>query len=211
MSQAQFLERLEHVQTWLVDNNIDHRIIGSLATECFVASAEGLNFDRPGDAEHQRMPDIDLIVPRADAPVVAAAQDHFLHDVGIKVGYSTSTHIFDFRPDEGESFLTYSNGKSQPLDKPPMAVETSVFEPHKASFLGVPITTLDPNTLFHTYVTIGNRVRVKDTPRLLALARYIMTSGDSRFGEKHFDAFHQFLAERNEVTRGTWGWTRGGK
>lgn len=208
MSQALFLEKLECVQTWLADKNIEHRIIGSLATECFVESPGGLDFDRPGDAPHQRIPDVDLLVPRADVPAIAEAKTFFLNDVGIKVGFSVSEHIFDLRPDEGESFLTFSDGRSQPIDRPPLPVETSLFEPHRASLLGVPITTLDPSTLFHTYVTIGNRLRVRDTPRLIALGRHIMSSGESRFGEKHFGAFHQFIAERKQLTRGTWeaGW-----
>lgn len=63
-SKGLFLEKLDTVQSWLSDNGIAYRILGSLAVSAYLdPSLKKMDFNRMGGfSSDQKVPDIDLLV-----------------------------------------------------------------------------------------------------------------------------------------------------
>ena len=61
----EFLDALARMDAWMDSEGIAYRVIGSLAVTAYADEGRSLDFDRDGAADPtQRMPDVDLLVPR---------------------------------------------------------------------------------------------------------------------------------------------------
>jgi hypothetical protein len=184
--------KLAEAQAWLRANGVEYRVLGSVATSSYLDgnSHSSLDFGRKGAFEaHQRMPDVDVVIPMADIPRVQVYRDQLEKDPEFPINLEilpAQCH-FDFRPDEETTDLVHRR-----LHVP---VPTRLFNPVERIFLGTPIVTVDPNTLFHTYVLLGGMLRDKDYRGAAGLAR-IIRDGGSEFAEAEYQPFHRFLAER---------------
>lgn len=148
-----FLDSLTSTQEWLNKKGIEYRIIGSVAASAYLdpAGHSSLNFNRPGARSMaERVPDIDLIVPRGDLPEARKYRDRL---TDIKLGLALPTRYIDFRPEDETSYLTHNN-RAFPF-------KTTVLDASHQELLGVPITTLSPAALVNTYFTIRERDRSK--------------------------------------------------
>jgi len=179
-SRQSFLENLARTQEWLNDQDIEYRIIGSVAASSYLDTPgqTSLNFSRTGASTlAERVPDIDLIVPRGRLLEARSYRDS---RSDVKLGLALPTRFIDFRPGEQVSYLTHN--------KRVFPVRTDVFSPVQNEFLDVPITTVSPATLVHTYYSIRERDREHIT-RLTALAREQAVSegdGDPYAGFREF-------------------------
>lgn len=200
-----FLAVLGGLERWLQEERIPYAIIGSLAVAAYVDEGRSIDFDRAHayDAT-QRMPDIDLLVPRGDLEVVRRYSAEVRRsgfpvdiDTGAAGGY------VDFRPAAEHSYLTHRR-----LMFP---VRTELFEPRRVALLARTITAIDPRVLLHTFGTIGGVVRQKDVPKIVALAEAVGSgTAPSRFTERDCEVFSRYLVARKRqhptfiAAKGTW-------
>jgi hypothetical protein len=205
-AQQSFLTTLDELQCWLREHRIAYAIIGSLAVAAYVDQGAGLDFNRPHSADTtQRMPDIDLIVPRDALAAVAeftrAASTRTAFPVNVDT-FAAQTDI-DLRPHAATSYLT--------CRRLLLPVPTRLFVPRRVPLLGQQLTTIDPRVLLHTFGTIGGVIRKKDIPKIEALAA-VITSGaaPSQFSERDCEVFSRYMQARKRqypvyiAARRTW-------
>lgn len=194
-----FLARLNEVQTWLKAQGIIYRILGSVASSTFIdgPNRTSLDFSRKGAySPHQRLQDLDVLIPKNALRLVRPYQQELARDLRSPFNLellSGSCH-FDFRPFDMTSNITHRS-----LLTP---IPTPFFDPVETQLLGCPVLTIDPLTLFHTYVTMGAILRDKDWPVAHGLAKRIARDGISKYSEPDFAAFHAFISERKRHYRG---------
>jgi hypothetical protein len=164
--QAAFLDVLACLEQRLAADGIPYAIFGSVAACAWTDHGATLDFDRPG-ARHpaERVPDIDLLVPRASlAAVRAYARDARRGRFPVSIDTFWSQCWIDFRPGAERSYLTHRKVR--------LAVRSDLFTARTAVLLGQHITVLDPRTLLHLYGTVGVERR-KDAARISGLADVI--------------------------------------
>jgi hypothetical protein len=148
-----------------------------------------VSFDRPGAYdETQKIPDIDLLVPREHAAKLEQYAERSRNsDFPVKI--ETVNGYVDYRPDQPHSYLTHRDLK--------FPVPTELFSPSKAAFLGQEITTVDPRVLLHSFGTIGGVIRKKDVPKIVSLAEAIGSGkAPSRFTENDCAVFSRYMITR---------------
>lgn len=188
-----FLDQLAATQERLVKDEVDYRIVGSLATQAYLEEAgqqiAPLDFDREGAyTPDQRVPDIDIVVPRHDLEKARRIREDLLRSAfPIKMGLALPSGEIDFRPDEESSYLTHGDMA--------MAVRNELLAQRYTSYAGVPIQTVAPDTLLHTYGSFGGKVRAKDIARIKSLAALTSGAENSR-PHVEFEPFHDFLRYR---------------
>lgn len=184
-----FLAELARLESWLSSEQIPYAIVGSLAVSAYVDQGRSIDFNRPhAYDETQRMPDIDLLIPReSNAKLQSYAEDSRRNEFPVNV--ETVDAYIDFRSDTERSYLTHR--------KLQFPVATELFEPRKATLLGQQITTIDPRTLLHTFGTIGGVIRKKDVPKIVGLAEAIKSGvAVSRFSERDCEVFSRYMVAR---------------
>jgi hypothetical protein len=193
-AQSEFLAALTRLERWLTSEAIPYAVFGSVAAAAWTDHGTSLDFSRPARDPAERMPDIDLLVPRASLTTV----QHYARAVR-RGRFPVSIDMFwaecwiDFRPDEEHSYLTHRRVR--------LPVPTVLFTPCTAPVLGQDITVLDPRILLHLYGTVGV-VRRKDAPRIAALAQVIASgTGPSRFSDQECQAFTSFMLARTRRYR----------
>lgn len=181
-----FTETLAMVQERLKGEEIDFRIIGSVATAAYTDSP--LDFNRiDALAPAGRIPDIDIIAPVETLPWLRAYRDQLLRTafpVGLGI---TAASTIDFRPDETYSYAQYGNLR--------VGLSSGLFESVQRTFSGVSITTVYPRTLFHTYVTVGGQLRSKDIGKARQLQRLALPGQPA---EEAYGGFHTFIRSRRQ-------------
>lgn len=188
---ARFLTRLAELQNWLRQEDIPYAVVGSIAVSAFVDGGASVDFERPrAYHESQKIPDVDLLVPRqALERVKMYAAESKMSDFPVKVDTVAGECYIDFRPTEKRSYLTHGE-----ISFP---VPSSLFAPRQAIFLGQEISTIDPRVLLHTFGTIGGVVRKKDVPKIVSLAGAIRSGAAvSRFTEDQCSIFSRFAIAR---------------
>jgi hypothetical protein len=185
-----FLAVLASLEQWLASQHIPYAVFGSLAAAAWTGQGGSLDFDRPG-ARHpaERVPDIDLLVPRASLARVrayAAAVRCGQFPVGIDTFWAECW--IDFRPGQQYSCLTHRRVR--------VLVPTALFTPSRALLSGQPVSALDPRVLLHLY-QIAGPARRKDASRIAALTA-ALASGTlaSRFTDCDCRAFAAFRTAR---------------
>ena len=154
-----FLDQLSRTQEWLDSQGVAYRIIGSVAADSYIDSPDGtiLNFNEEDTGTlAERVPDIDLIVPRGRLAKVRQFRDSISKEV--KLGLAIPTQFIDFRPDEATSFMTHNDRR--------FPVPTHVFDPVERQLFGEKIVTVNPATLVYTYYSL----RERDRPRIAKLS-----------------------------------------
>lgn len=191
-----FLDQLAGVQETFREKGIDYRIIGSLASHAFLGSdgAEGvpsLNFNREGAATpDQRVPDIDLIVPRDDLPVAREMRKKLIESsFPVKLGLANPTTEIDFLPKEDASLLTHKDMA--------LPVSNELFRSETVPLHGVDIQTVPLDTLIHTFGTFGGKIRHKDVALLYALMR-----ANDEPSDPETAVFHKYQKERRRRSPG---------
>ena len=193
-NKSRFVEILYKVQSEMDTLSVDYRIIGSIATVAQLEQANpgsvSLDFNRQNACTlDQRVPDIDLFVPRKDITAIHELREKYLKsDFPIKIGAAAGVNHIDFRPDSEVSYLTHR----QKLQRP---IPTALLEPLIIPFLDTTIKTVVPSTLFHTYQTFGGIIRQKDISRLRAL-RSSYPDPQKKYPEKFYRPFHDFIKDR---------------
>jgi hypothetical protein len=180
-NQELFLENLTGTQEWLEENGIDHRLIGSVATSAYIdpPGQTSLDFNREGAfTPDQKVPDIDLIVPRDRLDEVRNYRDS---QKNVKLGLAFPSRFIDFRPDENESYLTYRKSK--------IPVASKSFRPVIRKLIGVPVTTVSPNSLLNIHKMLGT-VRDKDENYVQQLE--LLTEGEPTEEEDLYFGFKEF-------------------
>lgn len=197
-SQKCFVQKLKEVQEWLQGESIEYRVLGSVATSAFLDAkgTSSLDFSRRGAHGAYRIPDVDMVVPMNDYLRVKTFGDRLEKDTDFPISIEILPSVchFDFRPKEKTSYITHRD-----LFIP---FPTELFTPVSVEFLGEPLVTVDPRTLFHTYVTMGGMLRNKDWPKAMNIARLIRDQDVSRFTEADMKPFHLFLAKRSRLFPG---------
>jgi hypothetical protein len=95
-----FLAALARMDAWMDSNGIAYRVIGSLAVTAYIDEGRSLDFDRDGAADPtQRMPDVDLLVPRDRVALVKSyAASARNAELPIKLDTVAAEVYIDFRP-----------------------------------------------------------------------------------------------------------------
>lgn len=192
---SEFLAALTRLERWLASEHIRYAVFGSVAAAAWTDQGTSLDFSRPARDPAERIPDIDLLVPRASLRAV----QHYARAARLS-GFPVSIDTFwsecwiDFRPTEEHSYLTHRKVR--------LPVRTELFTPGTASLFGQDVSVLDPRILLHLYGTVGV-TRRKDRPRITALAQAI-GSGEtaSRFTDQDCKAFTSFMLARTRRYRG---------
>jgi hypothetical protein len=185
-----FLASLQRLEQWLAAEQVPYAVFGSVAATAWIDQGASLDFDRLG-ARHraERIPDIDLLVPRASLHQVKGyARAARRGDAPVSIDTFWSECWIDFRPDSPLSYLTHRQVR--------ITVPTELFAPSTASLLGQQVAVLDPRTLLRMYDIVGV-TRRKDAPRIAALTG-ALTSGTltSRFTGQDCQVFDAFLLAR---------------
>jgi hypothetical protein len=185
-----FLTCLGQLDRWLASEEIPYAVFGSVAVTAWIDGGVSLDFDRPGARDPaERIPDIDLLVPRASLDRVKRyARAVRCGEFPVSIDTFWSECWIDFRPGAQFSYLTHRKVR--------LPVPTELFAPSAVSLLGQEIAALDPRTLLHIYGTVSI-ARRKDVPRITALAT-ALGSGTlaSRFTTRDCQAFVGFMAAR---------------
>ncbi|MDB5183669.1 MAG: hypothetical protein JWO07_350 [Candidatus Saccharibacteria bacterium] len=189
-SEEAYFKAVEQTQQKMDQAGIDFRIIGSLATNALIAATGGdsepMKFHRSYAVDpEQALPDIDVIVPRADLKRARAIREEMARaEVPVGIGLAASSSEIDFRPDEEQSYLTHG-GEMIP-------VSNSILEAQEVPFHGADVRTLPIDTQLHTYGTFGGTVRVKDMPAI----RQLIALRGKHASDKDFKPFHEFMRIR---------------
>ena len=189
-----FARQLDEVQEYLRGQNIEFRIFGSLAMSAYIDEPgdSKLDFNRSGAYTlDQRVPDVDLLVPQYSLKTVQTYSD-FLRKSSFPVNVELLFPEFyiDYHAEQDESFLMHRKLLR-------VGVDSRLFEPVIRPFLDTHIVTVDPRTLFHTYVTCGGILRQKDLPRVVTLARRMLDGTiPSAHSEREYAQFHDFISQR---------------
>ncbi|MGW7679570.1 hypothetical protein ACWGID_02445 [Kribbella sp. NPDC054772] len=191
LRRQEFLDALTRLGTWLGSEGIEYRIIGGLAVAAHIDEGRSLDFDRGGAANPtQRIPDVDLLVPRhrlTDVKSYAATARNGVPP--FKVDTVAADVYVDFRPDREKSYLTHRQMM--------FPVPSRLFRSRTANLLGRPIETIDPRTLLHTFGTIGGVVRQKDVPKMIRLAEAIGSGRALSWQtERDCEVFGRFMLAR---------------
>ncbi|MFB6723840.1 hypothetical protein ACFCV3_26905 [Kribbella sp. NPDC056345] len=188
-TREKFLIELDRIQTWLKNERVPFAVVGSLAVSAYTDGGASIDFNRPGAYDPaQRMPDVDLLIPRDQAAKVGAYAES-LKQQPFPVTIETINAYIDYRPESERSYLTHRQ-----LQFP---VRSELFEPRQATLLGQELTTLDPRTMLHTFGTVGGVIRKKDVPKMVALAEAIKDGrAESRFTERDCEVFSQYMVAR---------------
>jgi hypothetical protein len=184
-----FLAEVARLENWLRQEEIPYAIVGSLAVSAYVDGGAGIDFNRPhAYDETQKMPDIDLLIPR-DASAKLRAYGEASRQNEFPVTVETVDAYIDWRPNDERSYLSHRQ-----LQFP---VPSELFEPRKANLLGQEITTIDPRTMIHTFGTIGGVIRKKDVSKIVGLAEAIKSGrAVSRFSEADCEVFSRYAVAR---------------
>lgn len=185
-----FLGRLNEAQEWLRQHNIPFRIIGSLALHTYTGLP--INYVRKNRVGYQRVPDVDLIVPRANLSEVEAYRKTLLNqDFPVDLSLPSAQIHIDFRPGEEYSYLTHKNLK--------LPMKTDLWQPVTRYIDTTPIVTIPPRTLFHTFVVCGGILRDKDWGEIMALGRYIRSEvNEFTQTETDYATVHEFIRRRRK-------------
>ena len=186
----QFLDKLANLEQRLEDKQVPYALFGSLAASAYIDQGQSLDFNRPHAHEPtERVPDIDLLVPRASLERIKPYIDDVRHsDFPVKIDTFWAESWIDLRPDAEYSYLTHREVR--------LPVRTELFSPCKARLLGQEITTLDPRTLLGLYGTVGV-LRKQDVPRITGLIKAIASgAAPSRFTEQDCKVFDDFMHAR---------------
>lgn len=189
-NRREFLACLDDVQDWLAANRIPYAVIGGLAAAAYTGTGDQIDFDRAHAHDPtQRVPDIDLIVPRAALQAVhgLALAARQRTPLPVKVDPFVSATYLDLRSDGPTSYLTQRQLR--------MPVDTALFGPRRVELLGHTMVTIDPRVLLHTIATAPAAIRKKDVPKILGLAEAIKSGrAVSSFSERDCEVFSGFAA-----------------
>ena len=144
-----FLACLAQLEQWLTSQHIPYAVFGSVAASAWTDRGASLDFDRPG-AHHpsERIPDIDLIVPRASLNRVKGyARAAHRGEFPVRIDTFWSECWIGFRPGSQFSYLTHWEVR--------ILVPTRLFAPSAAPLLEQETAALDPFTLLHLYGAVG--------------------------------------------------------
>lgn len=187
----QFLDRLMDLDTSMTGLGIPYAIIGSLAVSAYVDGGAAAEFARK-HAHHgwQRIPDIDLLVPRSTlSEVQRYAETSKAASFSVKIDSAPAQGYIDYRPNAHHSYLTHRELR--------FPVPSELFESRRVSFLGCEIPTVDPRVLLHTFGTIGGVIRRKDVPKIVRLADAIAAGvAVSTFSEEQCAVFSRYAIAR---------------
>lgn len=193
IARERFADKLSKLHEEFDRSGVDYRVVGSVAfTALAVRSGYDaeLDFDRRGAVTpDQRIPDIDLIFPRADMAKAQELRKKYGpdSDFPIKLGLAAVAQTFDLRPDTDESYLTHKE-LAVPFD-------TRVLAPEELALDGRDFIGLSPLALANTYETVGGLIRKKDTSRLKVLTEI---HGSDPMSDPDFMPFRDFNAQRAE-------------
>lgn len=184
-----FVSVLTELDQWLTGQRIPYAIFGSVAASAWIDQGASLDFDRPGARDPaERIPDIDLLVPRASLTAVRAyARKIRSGTYPVIIDTFWAACWIDFRPGQDTSYLTHRRVR--------LPVRTVVFAPCTASLFGHDIAVPGPLTLLHMYGTVGV-TRRKDTPRITALTIATKTADPAAFTATDCQAFIRFMHAR---------------
>jgi hypothetical protein len=193
-NKSEFLQKLNQVQSVLDEEKIPNRLLGGIAVASYLnTNLSRTDFDRKNIfTKDQRIPDIDLLVPRLQIQKAQNICGPIMNDsqFPVRVEFASGIEHMDFRPQEEYSYLFH---KSLSVEIP-----TILFKPVTRNVAGIDITTVDPLTLFHTFGVWGGILREKDWKQLVPLRRAIENDLPTDFSEEDFDGFHKFLKQRHE-------------
>lgn len=191
-----WLAALSALEAWLSARRIPYSVLGGVAVSAWTSGGASLggaslDFDRAGawDAT-QRVPDIDLLVPRACLTAVRGYAGLARRgDPPLKIDTVAGECYIDWLPGQALSYLTHRR-----LAYP---VPTVLFGPVRAPLLGQRVTTVDPRVLLGTFGTIGGVVRRKDAVKGAVLAAAIASgAAPSGFSEADCLVFARYQAQR---------------
>lgn len=189
LNRREFLTGLDRLQDWLHASRIPFVIVGSLAVAAYTGDSQRLDFSR----EHahdptQRVPDIDLLVPRTALPLVHpyALAARTRARVPVHVDTFMAETYLDLRPGEQWSYLTHRALR--------MPASTALFAPRRAMLLGHELVTIDPRVLLHTVATVHPVIRKKDAPKIAELAEAIRSGrAVTDFSDRDCRVFARFM------------------
>jgi len=177
-----FRSRLKTVVSFLEENHIDYRVLGSLACEAFLKKPD-FNPCRQGGSFR----DIDLILEENTPKETIEHLSSLCCPIKMCLGLNQYLHFNK----EGEGYIQFWQRK--------ITLDKKVLEPYRVSLLGVDFNTLSPRSLFHMPAIYekpseDHFLRKKDVQNMLSLGRLIRkTDGLEALCGKEFKPFHECL------------------
>jgi len=183
--QQPFIEKVVEVEDWFAQHDIEHRVIGSLATSAYLGTP--VNFNRPPSSHpEERVPDIDVIVPRKALPAVREYREQLLEsEFPISLGLSFPSRFVDMRPNEASSYLT---GHKHNFEVP-----SETFQPVTKELMGVDIMVPTVDTLYYTHLMVG-LIRKKDQAKVADLKN--MVAANVHAHGDQYQNFENFVRQR---------------
>lgn len=187
---SSFSACLARLEQWLASEQIPYAVFGSVAAAAWTDQGMSLDFDRRGARDPaERIPDIDLLVPRSSLDKVKRyARAARCNEFPVSIDTFWSECWIDFRPGSQFSHLTHRKVR--------ISVLTELFAPSAGPLLGQEVSAVDPRVLLHMYGTVGV-TRRKDVPRTTALTAALASGAlASRFDDHDCEAFTSFMTAR---------------
>lgn len=139
---AAFLDQLGNVGNEMNRHSVPYRVIGSIAVAGYGLAEP--SFARESVEPTERIPDIDLVVPRIDLKAAREVRERILGtSFPVKIGLAIPSLQIDMRPEAEWSYLTHGRHS--------VAVDQRLFDSEHRTYDGVPFDTVPVDTLRHIY------------------------------------------------------------
>lgn len=177
-----FRSRLKTVVSFLEENHIGYRVLGSLACEAFLQKQEFNPCHPDGNLR-----DIDLVLVENTPKETIKHLSKVCSPIRLCLCFNQEFHFNK----EGEGYIQFWQTK--------IVLDRKILESYRVSLLGVEFDTLSPQFLFHLPALFrkSNKehfLRKKDVQNMLSLGRLIRkTDGLEALCGKEFKPFHECL------------------
>ncbi|MDQ3093607.1 MAG: hypothetical protein M3Q70_00310 [bacterium] len=150
---AQYSEQYAHTKEFFDERGVLFYSIGSVAASAYLGTS--LDLHRPSPDPAMQVPDLDIVVPRADLPLAREYRERLARtDFPVRVGLAIPSQAVDWHPENDVSFLM-SGKKVVPVD-------SDILTPvNESSHYGM-VRTVDPRVLSEHYGIVMGRIRPND-------------------------------------------------
>ena len=185
-----FLEVLNDLKENTSRMGFEHRVIGSIGLEVYNIFRP--NYYRQARYDINSVPDIDILVPRADLKAARELRSEMQNSkFPVKLGLAIPTLQVNMLPGESLSALT--------LGKQRVKVDSKIFKATNRQLSGVDVTTVPVETLRHIYSHLPSPLNDKYSQKL-ALFDDSIGADRLHHPDDPLDAFHKYSDLASQYT-----------